>query len=210
MGYDEGKPNGKVLTANISKIKSLNVSYLYISDLTGIEDFSSLTSLSCYNNQLTSLNVTQNTALISLDCSSNQLTNLDVTQNTLLVELDCHTNLLKSLDVTQNTELSDLYCDENKLRNIDVTKNKLLTIFVCNNNEISGLDVSKNSFLIYLCCFSNQLSSLNLQNGNNENLTFLFAHINPNLTSIVVDNVNYSKTNWTNVDPVVSFSSNNQ
>ena len=63
-----------------------------ITDLTGIEAFTALTYLYCYNNKLTSLDVTQNTALTYLDCSTNKLTSLDVTQNTALTYLYCREN----------------------------------------------------------------------------------------------------------------------
>ncbi|MBT7815846.1 MAG: T9SS C-terminal target domain-containing protein, partial [Polaribacter sp.] len=44
-----------VTTANINTITSLDVSFKVISDLTGIEDFTSLTDLDFSSNQLTSL-----------------------------------------------------------------------------------------------------------------------------------------------------------
>ena len=67
LGYDSGTPDGVVSTANISSINSLDVSSLFgnglITDITGIEDFTALTSLNCSGNQLTSLNLSNNTAL---------------------------------------------------------------------------------------------------------------------------------------------------
>jgi Leucine-rich repeat (LRR) protein len=54
LGIDKGTINGSVPTADISGIKSLDVSNYNITDLTGIEDFTALTSLSCDSNQLTS------------------------------------------------------------------------------------------------------------------------------------------------------------
>ena len=57
---------------------TINCSYMNISNLTGIQAFTALTSLFCNNNQLTSLDVSQNTALTSLFCNYNQLTSLDV------------------------------------------------------------------------------------------------------------------------------------
>ena len=57
-----------------------------ISDLTGIEDFTALTYLNCFNNQLTSLDVSTNLALTYLACNFNQLDSLDVSQNTALKE----------------------------------------------------------------------------------------------------------------------------
>ena len=82
MGYDTGTPDGRVLTSNIDTVNFLDVPNQNIIDLTGIQDFVALTSLHCYVNQLTSLDVSQNTNLIDLICSHNQLTSLDVSQNT--------------------------------------------------------------------------------------------------------------------------------
>ena len=41
---------------------------------------------------------------------SNQLTSLDVSNNTALTYLDCGNNQLTSLDVSNNTALEYLYC----------------------------------------------------------------------------------------------------
>ena len=91
LGIDsDGTINGRVLTSDISGITYLNLSGKNISDLTGIEDFTSLTSLNCNNNQLSSLDVSSNTSLTGLSCIGNQLTSLDVTQNTLLIQLVCN------------------------------------------------------------------------------------------------------------------------
>ncbi len=62
LGYDNVLDD-YVLTASINTVTNLNVNSQNISDLTGIEDFTSLTYLDCENNQLTTLDVSQNTAL---------------------------------------------------------------------------------------------------------------------------------------------------
>jgi len=85
-------PHGSVPTINIDTVTTLDVGYSNISNLTGIEDFASLTQLFCSGNSLTSLNLTQNTDLTHLSCNSNQLTSLDVTQNITLTELGCGIN----------------------------------------------------------------------------------------------------------------------
>ena len=134
-----------VTTANISGVNSLAVSSQNILDLTGIEDFISLTYLNCPSNQLTLLDLSQNTALTYLGCSYNQLSTLDVSQNTALT---------------------------------------------------------------YFSCSSSQLTSLDFRNGNNQNLLSFDVTSNPILTCINVDDVNYSTTNWTNIDAQHYFSTN--
>ena len=66
-GYDDALDDS-VLTANISGVTSLSVEDKQISDLTGIEGFTALELLYCENNQLTTLDVSNNTALTSLYC----------------------------------------------------------------------------------------------------------------------------------------------
>ena len=49
-----------------------------ISDLTGIQDFDSLSWLNCHTNSLISLDLSQNTVLSSFDCRNNQITCLNL------------------------------------------------------------------------------------------------------------------------------------
>jgi Leucine-rich repeat (LRR) protein len=109
-----------VTTANINLVSTLYVSYDSISDLTGIEDFTSLTRLFCHGNQLTSLDVSNNTALYFLYCYYNQLTSLDVSGAIALYYLVCDDNQLTSLDVSNNTNLTGLWCLDNQLTSLDL------------------------------------------------------------------------------------------
>ena len=91
-------------TDNLAAITELDVSGDYgdpgpLTSLRGIEHFKSLTTLYCKNNQLTELDVSQNTKLAYLDCYANQLTALDVSRNTALTTLYCSDNSLTSLDI---------------------------------------------------------------------------------------------------------------
>ena len=52
----------------IASVTDIDVSYKAISSLNGIEYFTALTSLSCHHNQLTTLDLSKNTALTDLDC----------------------------------------------------------------------------------------------------------------------------------------------
>ena len=83
LGYDDAL-DGYVLTENISGVTSLDVRDKGISDLTGIEDFKALEELSCQDNELTVLDVSNNTALTTLYTYNNDLTALDYSSNTPL------------------------------------------------------------------------------------------------------------------------------
>jgi hypothetical protein len=88
LGVDKNS-DGIISTVEAAEINYLDVSSDSISDLKGIEAFVNLDTLYCYINQLTSLDVSNNTALKSLWCGSNQLTSLDVSNNTALEYLYC-------------------------------------------------------------------------------------------------------------------------
>ena len=148
-----------------------------LTSLRGIEYFEALEELSCLYNQLTSLDVSRNTALTYLDCYNNQLTELDVSRNTALTELDCSGNPLTTLDISMNTALTKLYCAINELTTLDVSRNTALTELNCANNELTTLDVSQNTALTVLSCFSNELPSLNI--SRNRALTKFDCSYNP-------------------------------
>ena len=118
-----------------------------------------------------------------LKCFNNQLTSLDVSKNKALTYLDCYSNQLTSLDVSKNTALTQLYCKNNQLTKLDVSKNTALTELNCSNNQLTKLDVSKNTTLFYLGCFNNQLTSLDISNTEINTLNY-----QGNNYQIVVDN----------------------
>jgi hypothetical protein len=229
LGYDTGLIDGLVLTSNINTIDSLNITNKHISDLSGIEDFSALIYLKCRNNSLSNLDLTQNSALIILECGfnlltninvthnillselnciGNQLTNLDVTKNAVLNTLNCNFNQLSNLDVTQNLNLVTLRCYDNQINNLNVTQNIALVTLTCSYNELSSLNLSQNDSLTFFTCDKNQLTCLDVKNGTNTSFTHFDARFNPNLTCIKIDDISYSNTNWTNIDPQTSFSTN--
>ena len=91
---------------------------------------------------------------------------------------------------------------------IDVTQNTALNTLRCYNNQLTSLDVSQNTALEWLDCNDNNLFCLNVANGNNSNFTSFYATVNPNLSCIEVDDVAYSDTTWTDIDPQTTFSTN--
>ena len=129
--------DGIITDEEIAGITSINVFARGLSSLKGIEYFMALTSLSCSDNQLTSLDVSRNTALTKLQCERNQLTSLDVSKNTALTFLLCSYNQLTSLDVSNNTALENLYCYGNQLTSLDVS-NTALKYMGCYLNQIKG------------------------------------------------------------------------
>ncbi|WP_149276956.1 leucine-rich repeat domain-containing protein [Pareuzebyella sediminis] len=212
IGVDsDGIVNGKIVTSDIAMIIYLPLENRNISDLSGIENFSGLKKLDCYdnlitsldvsknknlkeldfsNNQVNSINVSQNTALTSLVCFDNQLTSLDVSQNMALATLSCTNNELTSIDVSSNTLLTQLYCSKNLLTSLDVSKNTDLIELFCFENQLIGLDISQNIALKELYCNDNQLALLDVKNGQNTILMEFNASGNAELQCIQIDDEN--------------------
>ena len=183
----------------------IDVSSKDITALTGIEVFTNLISLICYDNQLTTLDVSNNTALSNLHCYENQLTTLDVSNHSALGELYCYDNQLATLDVSNNSALANLSCSFNDLTTLDVSSNTALYKLYCNNNQLTTLDVSNNAALYKLYCHDNQLTTLDI--SNNTALHNLSCHDNPNLICIEVDNATWATTQWgEKIDSHASFS----
>ena len=178
--------NGRISKEDLPKVTQIRCDNENIADLTGIAFFPNLETLSCGNNQLTSIDVSknenlkylgcQNNPITSLDLSNNQsleylsctqtqLTELDVSKNTSLYNISCGWGLMSSLDISKNTELKFLNIEKSQFKTIDVSHNTKLEILSCNDNQLTGLDVSNNPALRILSCDNNELSELKLKNN---------------------------------------------
>ena len=155
--------DGVLTDQEFRNVEEINVYNRNISSLKGIEYFTGLSSLRCQSNQLTTLDVSKNTALAMLLCSDNQLKALDVSLNTSLTALYCDNNQLTTLDVSQNTALKYLNCNGNLLTELDVTKNTEMINLQCNDNQLTTLDLSQNNALLILEIFDNQLAELDVR-----------------------------------------------
>ena len=102
-----------------------------------------VTELGCYNNELTSLDVSKNIALTRLWCDGNQLTSLDVSKNTALTSLVCSENQLTSLDLSKNTALTFLDCSDNQLTSLNLSGCARLEMIFCASNYIKGKAMTK-------------------------------------------------------------------
>ena len=173
--------DGQISEKEASVATWLHISSSDIRNIDEIKYFSALTELSCYDNQLTTLDLSNNTTLTSLGCGGNQLTSLDLSKNTALTSLGCGGNQLTTLDVSKNTALTHLSCYENQFTSLDLSNNTALTKLWCYDNRLTELDLSKNAALTELECYNNQLTTLDL--SNNTALTWLWCYDN-RLTSL--------------------------
>ena len=141
-----------------------------ITSLKGIEYFPNLTKLDCRNNELTELDVSENTALQKLWFYGNQIKSIDLSKNTELLDLDCGNNPLTSLDLSHNTKLEALHCyNATQLTALDVSNKPNLTTLECFSNNLTSLNISGDIALEALDCRQNQLTSLDI--GDSSELT---------------------------------------
>jgi len=92
---------------------SIDCSGRGIKSLSGLEYFKNLKTLDCSDNQLTSIDLSENDMLHDLDCSGNAIASLDVSCLPGLSYLNCQGNALTTLDVSENSHLATLVCTGN-------------------------------------------------------------------------------------------------
>ena len=122
----------------IKEVTSLDIEGKNLTDISGIEYFTNLTSLDCGNNQLTALPVENLTNLTSLRCGNNQLTALPVENLTKLTLLYCSYNQLTALPVGKLNNLNVLNCHDNRLTELDIRNLNLNSLYCGNQTNAAG------------------------------------------------------------------------
>lgn len=140
----------------------------YITDVTGLEAFINLTSLTFRCNSVDELDLSKNTALREVIVYDNALQTIDVSKCVELEELHigsegyCFKNRLSSLNLRNNGHLKILRCGNNLLSELDISHNIELEVLECHLNQISEIDLTNNSALLELSAWNNQLSALDV------------------------------------------------
>ena len=149
----------------ILRVTNIDVHQKKIESLKGIEYFTELQILTCYQNNLTELDLSACTKLDTLNCSWNRLTSLNLSGCAKLEWICCDQNQLSELDVSASTELKLLICSGNKIKALDVMACMKLDYFNCQGNNLTKLDVSNNTALVTLYCDMNHLKELDMSNN---------------------------------------------
>lgn len=180
--------DGEIQISEALSVTDMQVQDRNISSMEGLQSFENITKLLCFDNNLTEIDLSQNILLDELWVNQNNLSSLDVTMLPDLDFLSSSDNLLIELDVSQNPNLRIFRTSRNQILAIDLSNNLLLEQFWCSDNQVSVLDITNNSILTTFTGKGNpQLTTLNLQNGNNINMSRMWAQDNPLLDCILVD-----------------------
>ena len=167
LSIDFGPLDDYVPTANLAGLEDLFIYSNYnISDLTGIQDFTSIEALYIDNNPITTIDLSGNPILYDVTLINLNLTSLNLSNNATLARLNVSNNALTTIDFSGLPNLEYL--------NID-------------GNLFTTLDLSSKAMLTELYVMNNALTSLNIKNGSNVNIFGFDATNNPSLTCIEVD-----------------------
>jgi hypothetical protein len=124
--------------------------------------FQQLKNLNLHDNQLESVDVSQNTKLTHLDLGENQITQINVAPLVNLDELSVDNNQLGAIDLSTNTKLKVLDLEDNKLQSLQISHLDQLTQLDVSRNQLTNLDYSKNVKLTDLSLGWNLLSGVDV------------------------------------------------
>lgn len=164
LGYDDVL-DGRVLTANVANVTTLNVAGKGIHDLQGLESFVSIKNLYVSDNSIESINTSNMPELRYLEASTNLISTLDLSQNAKLSKLLISGNKLTNINLNNNPQLELLWISSNQLSEIDLSNNQLLKNLVLGNNPIIDVDISNNAMLEVLFLSECELSQIDLSSN---------------------------------------------
>lgn len=162
--YDQNH-DGAFSESEIKMITSLNVSAMNVQTLEGIQYFTSLEELNCYNNQIDQLDLQFNTSLRTVNCGKNKLEGLELSQNSNIISLNCSDNQITELDIRHLAGIEQLYVSNNRLKNLEIERAENLKQLYCSGNEITELHCELLKKLVRLDCSKNKLTYLNLMSA---------------------------------------------
>jgi len=134
--------DGQISNMEAEDTETLQIPPSGITDMTGLEAFINLDSLSITLNSLSGIDLSGNTALRYLSCTYCELSSLDISNNLLLEEVIVSRNQLSELDISHNQGLKKLYCKNNLLTSLDLSANSGLTTMISCGNQLTRLDIS--------------------------------------------------------------------
>lgn len=122
-----------------------------------------LHELICYDNNLTSINLTQVPKLKKLWCWNNKLSDIDLNYVPQLQKLYCWTNQISHIDLSGVPELTELGCANNQLTDLDLNPVSKLKKLNCYSNQLTYIELASVSGMESLWCGKNPLTQLDLR-----------------------------------------------
>ncbi|CAL2101209.1 conserved exported protein of unknown function [Tenacibaculum sp. 190130A14a] len=161
--------DGEICIDEAEKVKNLyGLTNENINDIGGIEYFKNLETIGVSNNNITSLDFSQNPKLIDVQASNNNINNVNFTQNVILENFYLSSNQLSEIDLSNNTKLISVSINSNQLSQLDVSNKPNLITVLAINNQITSFNTDNCSSLNWVQIWDNQITSVNL--GTNTSL----------------------------------------
>lgn len=155
LGYDTNDDN-QIQASEAEKVTSLYINDLGVVNLEGINSFINLEEFGCYNNKLTTLDVSKLKKLKFLYAYNNRINTININDLTQLEHLYLQDNFfIKAIDVSKFVNLKELYLSNNRIKNLDVSGLNVLEKIEAENNAIENITLRK----------APKLKSLNLKNN---------------------------------------------
>ena len=139
--------------------------YSDLESLEGIEYFTNLKELQCYDTQLKTIDCSTLEKLETLEIQNTDISELDISNNRQLKKLDCYSTKIKDLDVSNNTELEVLNVHKTDISELDVSMLPNLWELLCSGTSIEDIDVSKNEKLQSLDVSDTSVSKVDISNN---------------------------------------------
>ncbi|SFN47231.1 Por secretion system C-terminal sorting domain-containing protein [Bizionia echini] len=205
----EGILDGQVLSSDVATVTSLDISYTSISDITGIQDFTSLISFEAlqttnlidvdltglalledidmsYSLNIDTFDVSGCVNLKNLNISHTNFDILDLNSNNLLETIDMSYSGVLNLDLNGKSNLTWLYANLADIQTLDITGCSALSLININETSINVLDLSGNIAITALGFYRTHLTTLILNGCTN--LTSLDFNWNYDLASLDLTN----------------------
>lgn len=148
--------------AGCTSLSSIECNSNAIGELNLADCRNTLTTITCNENKLARLDLTNFDKLFHLNCDDNQLTELLVDGCTALTSVDCASNQLTTLDFRQTPLIGEVYCSNNQLTSVLFPENSMMGTFECGGNQLTTIDLRNCPHLASLTLAMNKLTSLSV------------------------------------------------
>ncbi len=181
--------DGYFSASELASVQSMNLNYMEIYSIKGIEYFTNLTSISCNDTKVTDFDLSKNVALreISIDEGMDHrgyIKTVDISGCVNVVTLDCFARGIQKLDLTKLDMISELYIDVSA-EILDLSGNKNLKIVNIVDEKLTSLNLSDSKQLETVLLEAPVLKTLQLPDRSNLKGLFLYCE---SLTSVKVGN----------------------
>ena len=194
--YQAGFRNGNLYQAVIDRYNSENSASLTYEDVITDEQLLSITSLDARKGNIDdATGIEKLVNLKDLYLPDNNLNSIDLSNNTKLNGLDLGNNNLTSIDLSNLTNLENMDLGGNNLTSIDLSNLINLVDLKLDNNRISTLDLSNLTNLDELDICSTSITELNLPN--------YLASLDIDYLSYINNDININRIGEIHINPII-------